>query len=216
MIQGVIFDIDGTLVDSVDLHAEAWQRTLARWGHEHPVASLRSQIGKGGDELLPTYLSEAEIAQDGEAIKAERDALFKAEYLHRVRPFPGVRPLFERLLRQGLLVALGSSGKTEEVAHHRRLTDIDGLRIEQTCSDDAERAKPHPDIFLAALKRLGLPGSATVAIGDTPYDAEAAVKAGITPVGVLCGGFPAADLVRAGCVALYRDPEDLQARFAVR
>ena len=174
---------------------------------------VRSQIGKGGDQLLPVFLSAAEVERDGEAIEAERGTLFKAEYLDQVRPFPGVAGLVRALLDRGVKVALGSSGKQEEVEHHKRLVGIDGMDLVQTTSEDAARSKPHPDIFTAALERLGLPAGDVVAVGDTPYDAEAAVKAGVVPVGVLCGGFAAADLTGAGCVALFRDPADLLARL---
>ena len=213
MAKGVIFDVDGTLVDSVDLHARAWQRTLAKWGHDVPFETVRSQIGKGGDELMPVFLSPEEVERDGKTISKERDALFNAEYLDQVRPFPGVADVVRALLDRGVKVALGSSGKDEEVEHHKRLTGIDGMDVVQTTSEDVEKSKPHPDIFVAALKKLGLPAGDVVAVGDTPYDAEAAVRAGITPVGVLCGGFAAEDLQKAGCVALFRDPADLLGRL---
>lgn len=212
-ITGVIFDVDGTLVDSVDLHARAWQVILERWGHPVSFAAARSQIGKGGDQLLPVFLSPAEIERDGDAIQEQRGTLFKSEYLDQVRPFPQVRALMDAILARGLRVALGSSGSPAEVDHHKRLTGIDALGLVQTTAEDAERSKPHPDIFQAALKKLGLPPNQVVAVGDTPYDAEAALKAGITPVGMLCGGFPADDLTRAGCVALFQDPADLLARL---
>ncbi len=213
-IKGVIFDVDGTLVDSVDLHAASWQETFRRWGHEVSFDTVRSQIGKGGDQLLPYLLSETEAERDGEAMEAARGALFKRESLGKVRPFPGVAELFHALLERGTKLALGSSGKPEEVDHYKRLLGIDGFDLVQTTSSDAERSKPHPDIFQAALDRLGLPGEQVVAVGDTPYDATAARQAGITCVGLLCGGFAEADLRDAGCVAIYDDPADLHARLA--
>ncbi len=210
----IIFDVDGTLVDSVDLHAESWRRVLAEFGHEVPFANVRAQIGKGGDELMKVFLSADEIEAKGEKIEERRGELFKSEYLDQVRPFPGVRELFDHLIARGHRLALGSSGKEDEVAHHRKLCGIDDLDLVQTTSEDAERSKPHPDIFQAALDKLGAEPDGAVAIGDTPYDAIAAVKAGITPVGVLCGGFPADDLRGGGCVALYDGPADLLARYA--
>ncbi len=204
-----IFDVDGTLVDSVDLHALSWQRVLAQWGHQVELADVRNQIGKGGDQLMPVFLSEAEVEHDGEAIEAARSRMFKEEYLHQVQPFPGVADLFRRLIDRGQPIALGSSGKPEELDHYKRLTGIAGLELEQTTSDDAARSKPHPDIFQAALERLRLPGRSVVAVGDSPYDASAALKAGITPVGVLCGGFAPAQLSGAGCVRLFDGPEHM-------
>ena len=210
----IIFDVDGTLVDSVDAHAESWRRVLADYGHDVPFADVRAQIGKGGDELLKAFLSADEYEAKQEGMDERRGKLFKAEFLGGVRPFPGVRDLFEHLLARGHRLALGSSGTEEEVAHHKKLCGIEDLDLVQTTTEDAERSKPHPDIFQAALKKLGAKPGDAVAVGDTPYDASAAVKAGITPVGVLCGGVPAPALRGAGCVALYDGPADLLARYA--
>ncbi|KIU36908.1 HAD family hydrolase [Methylobacterium radiotolerans] len=214
-MRAVIFDIDGTLLDSVDLHARAWVEAFAHFGVTTDFADVRRQIGKGGDELMPVFLSEERIARDGETIEAYRSDLFKRRYLSEVRPFPGVRPLFEHIRAAGLTIALASSGKRSEVEHYTEILEIGDLVDVATSSDDADRSKPHPDIFEAALEKLdGAPRDAIIVIGDTPYDAEAAAKAGLRTVGLLCGGFPEADLRSAGCVAIYRDPEDLLDRFA--
>lgn len=214
-MRAVIFDIDGTLLDSVDLHARAWVEAFAHFGVTTDFADVRRQIGKGGDELMPVFLSEERVARDGETIEAYRSDLFKRRYLSEVRPFPGVRPLFEHIRAAGLTIALASSGKRSEVEHYTEILEIGDLVDVATSSDDADRSKPHPDIFEAALEKLdGAPRDAIIVIGDTPYDAEAAAKAGLRTVGLLCGGFPEADLRSAGCVAIYRDPEDLLGRFA--
>lgn len=214
-MHAVIFDIDGTLLDSVDLHARAWVEAFAHFGVTTDFADVRRQIGKGGDELMPVFLSEERVARDGETIEAYRSDLFKRRYLSEVRPFPGVRPLFEHIRAAGLTIALASSGKRSEVEHYTEILEIGDLVDVATSSDDADRSKPHPDIFEAALEKLdGAPRDAIIVIGDTPYDAEAAAKAGLRTVGLLCGGFPEADLRSAGCVAIYRDPEDLLNRFA--
>lgn len=214
-MRAVIFDIDGTLLDSVDLHARAWVEAFAHFGVTTDFADVRRQIGKGGDELMPVFLSEERVARDGETIEAYRSDLFKRRYLSEVRPFPGVRPLFEHIRAAGLTIALASSGKRSEVEHYTEILQIGDLVDVATSSDDADRSKPHPDIFEAALEKLdGAPRDAIIVIGDTPYDAEAAAKAGLRTVGLLCGGFPEADLRSAGCVAIYRDPEDLLNRFA--
>ncbi|QGY05257.1 HAD family hydrolase [Methylobacterium mesophilicum SR1.6/6] len=209
-MRAAIFDIDGTLLDSVDLHARAWVEAFAHFGVETDQADVRRQIGKGGDELMPVFLPEARVEREGEAIEAYRSDLFKRTYLPEVRPFPGVRPLFERLRAAGLKIALASSGKRQEVEHYTGILKIGDLIDVATSSDDADRSKPHPDIFEAALKKLHQ-GSHDVihAIGDTPYDAEAAGRAGLPTIGFLCGGFPESDLSAAGCVAIYRDPQDL-------
>lgn len=205
----VIFDVDGTLVDTVDYHAEAWRKAFGAFGLEIGFGDIRAQIGKGGDQLLPVFLTEDRLDKDGEAIEAFRSDLFKREYLPRVRGFPGVRELFERLLARGIVLALGSSAKGEELEAYKAAAGIEGLDLIEASSDDAEKSKPHPDIFLVALERIRTTPGRTMVVGDTPYDAEAAAKAGIGAVGVLCGGFDAALLRKAGAVEIYDGPADL-------
>ncbi|WP_207210286.1 HAD family hydrolase [Lichenibacterium ramalinae] len=213
MIEAVIFDVDGTLVDSVDRHAESWERAFARFGKDIPFAKLRSQIGKGGDQLMPVFLDAAELKRFGADIEAARGAIFKAESLHRVKGFPGCTALFEALRARGLRIALASSSKAAELEVYKQAAGVDGLTDVETSSDDADRSKPHPDIFAAALAKLDLPPGRAIVVGDTPYDAEAARKAGIAAIGVLCGGFPAEDMRAAGATRIYRDPEDLLAHI---
>ncbi|MBX6315227.1 MAG: HAD family phosphatase [Isosphaeraceae bacterium] len=214
MVSAVIFDIDGTLVDSVDLHARAWQEAFRCYGREVSFEEVRNQIGKGGDQILPVFLSPEEIARFGEKLKDDRSELFQSQYLSRVTPFPGTRALFERLRADGKRIALASSARQEELEHLKRIAGIEGLVEEQTSADDIERSKPHPDIFAAALERLGHPDPAeVVVVGDTPYDAEAAGKLGLRTIGVTCSGWPEADLRAAGCVAVYDSPADLLAHY---
>jgi HAD superfamily hydrolase (TIGR01549 family) len=213
-IEAVIFDIDGTLVDSVDFHAEAWQRAFARFGKQIPFPDIRQQIGKGGDQLMPVFLTKKELEDVGEELEKYRGDLYKKEYLPRVRAFPGVRALFERIRSDRKRIALASSAPADELEAYKRIADIEDLLEAQTSADDAERSKPHPDIFEAALDSLGeVAKSSVVVIGDTPYDAEAAGKAGLPCVGVRCGGFPEAQLRDAGCVAVFNDPEELLQRY---
>ena len=214
MIKAIIFDVDGTLIDSVDAHAEAWRRAFAATGREIPFGSLRGQIGKGGDQLMPVFLAKDEVETEGEAIDARRAEILKADFLHGIKGFPQVRALFQRLRDDGLTIVLASSAKGEELETYKRKADIVDLVAEETSSDDAERSKPHGDIFQAALDRLsGVDPSEAIVIGDTPYDAEAAGKVGIKTVGVLCGGFPENNLRGAGCIAIYLDPADILARY---
>ncbi|WP_209436984.1 HAD family hydrolase [Methylobacterium variabile] len=210
MIRNLIFDIDGTLLDSVDLHAAAWAEAFRAFGIEVPQAEIRGQIGKGGDQLMPVFVPPERLEREGEAIETFRSELFTREYLPKVRPFPGVRALFERLKAEGHVLALASSGKADEVERYQEIAGIRDLVDVATNSDEAERSKPHPDIFQAALARLGHPSRGqAVVIGDSPYDAEAAGRAGVPVIGVLCGGFPEAQLSEAGCTAIYRDVQDL-------
>lgn len=214
MIRAVIFDIDGTLVDSVDLHAHAWQETFKRFGRDISFAQVRSQIGKGGDQLLPAFFNAAELEQMGETMEEYRSQLFKRHYLARVRSFPQVRPLFERLLKDGKQIVLASSAKRDEVERYKQIAQIADLIEAETSSDDAEKSKPHPDIFIAALSELNsVSPEEAIVVGDTHYDAIAASKAGLETIGLLCGGFPEADLRAAGCVAIFQDPADLLAWY---
>jgi HAD superfamily hydrolase (TIGR01509 family) len=215
MVKAVIFDVDGTLVDSVDLHARAWQDAFAEFGHPVGFDAIRGQIGKGGDQLLPVFLSRTQIDDFGAALEARRGDILHERYLHRITAFTGVRALFQRLIGDGKQVALASSAKGPELDHYKRLAEITDLVAVQTSSDDAERSKPHPDIFQAAMRRLpDMAPDEMLVVGDTPYDAQAASKAGLRTVGMLCGGFPEADLRAAGCIAIYADPADLLARYA--
>ena len=149
--EAIIFDIDGTLVDSVDLHAAAWQEALKHFGHDIALPDIRQQIGKGGDQLLPVFVSQSELDERGRQIEEYRGRLFKQKYLSRVKPFPQVRELFERIRVDGSRIALASSAKGDELATYKRLARIDDLVEAETTSDDVDQSKPHPDIFEAAL-----------------------------------------------------------------
>ena len=214
MIEAVIFDIDGTLVDSVDLHAQAWCVAFKKFGKNVEFDAVRFQIGKGADQLLPVFLSPAELAQFGKALDDYRSNLYKKDYLPKVKPFPKVRELFQRILQDGKRIALASSAKGDELKTYKEIAQIEDLIHAETSSDSAEKSKPHPDIFDAAIEELGdLPRSHAIVVGDTPYDAEAAGKAGLRTIGMLCGGWSEKDLREAGCIAIYRDPADLLANY---
>ena len=209
MLDAVIFDVDGTLVDTVDFHAEAWQRAFAHFGRDIDYAAIRSQIGKGGDQLLPEFLSKDDVDRDGEKIENYRSDLIAREYLPRVKGFPQVRALFDRLIADGKLIALASSCKEPELKVYKKAAGLEGLDLVETTSDDAERSKPHPDIFHAALARLKLPAKTCVVVGDSPFDAQAAGKAELRSTGVLCGGFPEFDLRSSGASQIFEDPADI-------
>ncbi|SFG30235.1 HAD family hydrolase [Methylobacterium gossipiicola] len=214
MVKAVIFDVDGTLIDSVSQHAKAWQDAFRDFGHDFPLEDIRRQIGKGGDHLLPVFLSEAEIEERGEALEAHRAEILKTRYLPTIEGLPGVRDLVRRLRADGRRLALASSAKADELQTYKTIAGIADLIGTETSSDDAEASKPDPDIFEAALERLdGIAPQDAIVIGDTPYDAEAARKAGLRTIGLLSGGWTADELLRAGCIATYRDPADLLAAY---
>lgn len=213
MVEAVIFDVDGTLVDSVDFHAEAWQRTFENFGKTVSFADVRSQIGKGGDQLLPVFLSKQEIEAQGKQLERYRKELFQRDYMGRIEGFPGVRELFLAIRERGKRIALASSAKGDELEAYKKVAGVVGLTEVETSSDDAERSKPHPDIFQAALDKLGVAPKDAIVIGDTPYDAEAARKAGLPCIGLLCGGFPDKDIRGGGATRIYEDPRDLLAHI---
>ena len=213
MPQAAIFDVDGTLVDSVDFHASAWQEALERFGHHVTFEECRSQIGKGGDQLIPVFLSEAEQRDHGKEMEEWRGKLFKSKYLPLVRPFSAVPELLRRVHDAGLKVAVASSAKASELEVYLEIACARELVDVAISSEDVEQSKPEPDIFQAALKKLGISAPDAVAIGDTPYDAEAAGKAGIASIGLLCGGFAESELRKGGCVAVYPGPAALLACF---
>jgi len=214
MIRAAIFDLDGTLVDSNDLHVQAWQETFRHFGKEIPEERIREQIGKGGDQYLPVFLNERELREFGKQADELRGEIFKKKYLAKVRPFPRVRELLERVRSEGKKVALASSGKEDEVAHYQKLAGIEGLVDSQTSADDVAQSKPKADVFIAALRKLGhLAPEEAIAIGDTPYDLEAAKKVNLATIALLCGGFPEDELGDAGAVAIFRDPADLLERY---
>ena len=163
---------------------------------------------------MPVFLSRDEVERRGPEIEKYRGQLFQRDYLAQVRPFPQVRDLFERLRADGWQLALASSAKKEELGAYKKIARIGDLLEKETSSDDAEKSKPHPDIFEAAVERLGNPPvSDCVVVGDSPYDAEAAGKAGLRCVGFLCGGFPQERLRAAGCEVIYRDAAHLLADY---
>lgn len=214
MIHAVLFDVDGTLVDSNDLHATAWCETFLNFGIDIPIEDVRGQIGKGGDNLIPSLLPPELVEKRQEEIETFRSELFKRDYLPRVVPFPGVRALFERIYADGKRIVLASSAKSEEVEFHLGVIGAGDLVAGTTSADDVEHSKPDPDIFAAALRKVApLTTAEVVVVGDSPYDVEAACKLGIRTIGFRSGGFPDDVLLEAGAAELYDGVEDLLSNY---
>jgi len=215
MVQAVIFDVDGTIVDSVDLHARSWQEAFQQFGKDVEFKAVRRQIGKGVDQLMPVFLSRRELDEFGEKLDRYRGEIFKKNYLPQVRGWPAVRELFLRIRQDGKRIALASSAKAEELASYKIIARIEDLIDAETSSNDAERSKPHADIFEAVLEKLpGVEAKDAIVVGDTPHDAEAAARARLKIVGVTCGGWKENELRQAGCIAVYNDPADLLDHYA--
>jgi len=208
MTRGVIFDVDGTLLDSNDAHAHAWVEALGEHGHRVDFDRVRPLIGIGGDKLLPTVAGIEEDSPEGRAVSRRRGEIFRTRYLPDLQAFPRVVELVHRLRHDGLHVAVASSASAEDLA---ALLDKAHVRewIEDTTSkDDAASPKPDPDIVHAALDRLRVPPDEAVMVGDTPYDVEAAAKAGVRAIALRSGGHWS-DEDFTGAAAVYDDPADL-------
>lgn len=210
MAKAILFDVDGTLIDSNDLHAAAWVESFKHYGFDIPFETVRSQIGKGGDNLIPSLIPPEKLDGRQEEMEDYRTELFQRCYLPRVVPFPGVRQLFERLVQDEVKIVLASSAKSTELDYHLGIIGAADLVHATTSADDVESSKPDPDIFQAALGKVSpLTAEDVVVVGDTPWDVKAACKAGLKTIAVRSGGFPDEELLEAGASELYDGPEDL-------
>ena len=213
MVKAILFDVDGTLIDSNDAHAQAWVDAFAEAGHTIPFAVVRGQIGKGGDNLVPALLP-GTSEEATEALGEGYGRAYKERYLGGVRAFPAVCALFGRLRSDGIQVVLASSAEREALKAAIAIIGCGDLLADTISSEDAERSKPDPDIFAAALAKLAPAAPEEVlVVGDTPYDVRAAAKCGLRTVAVTCGGFDPRALEEAGAITLYRDPADLLANY---
>ena len=192
--EAVILDVDGTLVDSNDAHAQAFAEVL-----NVPFGRVRPLIGMGSDKLMPEL-----IGRYDEALAERKKALFKERYLPGLRPFPRVNELLRKLRDRGMRLAVASSAASDEL---EPLLQVAGAQDFIEARSQAEHSKPDPDIVQAAVRTLGLPAGRCVMLGDTPYDAEAAARAGVAFIGLECGGWTAPRLQPA--LAVRRDPAEL-------
>lgn len=211
MLKAVLFDIDGTLVDSNDAHAHAWVEALASENIHVEFAAVRRAIGMGGDKLMPSVAGITEDSPAGQRVAKTRQEIFMKKYLPQLRPFPAARELVEAIKQRGLTAVAASSAKKEELKVLLEIARVADLLDAATSSDDAEESKPDPDIVYAALKRAKAQPGDAVMIGDTPYDVEAARKAGVAVIAFRSGGWGDEDL--RGAREIYEDPADLLARI---
>jgi HAD superfamily hydrolase (TIGR01549 family) len=208
---GAIVDIDGTLVDTSYQHTIAWGRAFADHGVEVAHWRIHRHNGMGGDQLVAAVAGDEVESRLGDALR-ESEARRYAELIDEVRPLPGARDLLIRLLELGYRVVLASSAHREEVERYVELLDAHDLVEAWMTSADVERTKPHPDLITTAAERLG-GADRLVVIGDTAWDVAAANSAGLPSIGVLSGGFGAAELYDAGCSAVYTDAAELAAHL---
>src|SRR5947208_6926049 len=209
-----IFDIDGTLVDSNELHVDSWDRAFRRFGKQFPREKLRAQIGKGSDQYLPEFLRPDEIERFGKELDDYRSDVFRNEYLPKVRPFPKVRELFQRIRDDNKRIVLASSGKKADTKYYIDLLKVDNLIYGHISGDDASSSKPAPDIFAASLKKLGgISPADAVTAGDTRFDIEAARKADLKTIEFLCGVTSGAVFREAGWIATSSDTAGFLAHY---
>jgi HAD superfamily hydrolase (TIGR01509 family) len=209
--KAVLLDVDGTLIDSNDAHAMAWVDALREFDYEVPFDRIRRLIGKGGDELLSETVGLDRHSRQGNELSNRRAELFRTWYLPKIAAFDGTRPLVRALKERNLRVVVATSATREEANALLDIADVRDLVDELRTSEDVEESKPDPDIVFTALSAAGCRASEAVMLGDTPWDVEAASRAGVTTVAVRCGGWDDESL--QGAAAIYDDPRDVLAHL---
>lgn len=204
----MIFDIDGTLVDTNPSHIEAWRRAFARFELQIPPDRIRIEVGKGGDLLVPSILGEELEEKFGDAVrKAQKEEFLKIAERVRFRVFPNVPELFQELRERGIRTALATSSDEKHLQATIKSADLDLTRLadELVTKGDAEASKPAPDLLIVALEKLDLSAARCAMVGDTIYDGQASQAAGIAFIGLLSGCSSEKDLLQAGACGLWRD-----------
>jgi len=214
MYRAVIFDVDGTLVDSNDAHARAWIDAFAESGRRVEFARVRPLIGMGSDKLLHAVAGIDNESEEGRRLARRRREIFERHYVSTIKPTPGAAELIAALRDERMTVVVASSAERDELHDLLRIAGVSKLIEDTTTSDDASRSKPDPDIVRAALARTGCRAQEAVMIGDTPYDIEAAGRSGIGTIALRCGGWWRDDALRKA-IAIYDDPSELLEKYAL-
>jgi HAD superfamily hydrolase (TIGR01509 family) len=201
---GVLFDMDGTLVDTNYLHTLAWSRALGEAGEWAPMNAIHRLVGMGGDNLVPTLLG-----HECPAAERARAAHYR-ELVSEARPFPGAGELVRVAHERGLTTAVATSSPSQELDAMLDLLDLVGVVDATTTADDVESSKPGPEVFLVAMTKASLDPTRTVAVGDSTWDVQAAQAAGIGCIGVESGGFSRHELNEVGALHVYRDVNELR------
>jgi HAD superfamily hydrolase (TIGR01509 family) len=208
----VLFDVDGTLVDTNYLHTVAWAEAFRQAGQAVPMVAIHRAIGMGAGQLIDHLLGADRDRSGDEQLKAAHTALY-GTWMPRLRAFDGSADLLRACAARGSRVVLASSASAQEMTALRAALDADDAVTAATCADDADKAKPAPDIVQAALERAGVEAAQAVLVGDSRWDVEASGRAGIDCIGLLTGGNSATELRDAGAVEVYSDPADLLAHL---
>lgn len=206
-IRAVLLDVDGTLIDSNDAHAQAWVDVGQEFGRAIEFDHVRRLIGMGGDRVLPQLTGLEEESEEGARLLRRRGEIFRDRYLPSLSAFPRTRELLQRMIDDGLKLVVATSASEEDLAALLDQAGIEDLIKRSANADEAESSKPSPDIIEAALAKSGQPAGRAIMIGDTPYDVTAAARAGVRSIGVLCGGWNEQEL--RGATEIYPDPAAL-------
>jgi phosphoglycolate phosphatase-like HAD superfamily hydrolase len=210
-IKAILFDVDGTLVDSNDAHANAWVKAFAEAGIHVEFQKIRCAIGMGGDKLMPAVADIKADSPRGQRISERRSEIFKTEYLPQLRPFRDAGALVSAVQARRLDTVAASSAKRHELEALLKIAGAPSLLGDSASGDDAEQSKPEPDIIHAALEKIDAAAADALMIGDTPYDVEAAARAGVATIAFRCGGW--SDSALQGAAAIYDGPWELLARL---
>ncbi|MCY1075982.1 HAD family hydrolase [Archangium lansingense] len=215
MPKAIVFEVDGTLVDTNVLRARAWQEALARYGRQVRLPRVLAQMARMGDQFLSVFLPEEEYLRYADELASFHRALFHEEYLPRVRAFLGAPELLRHLRAEGWRIALASTADPDELEHYIELLGVEALIDARTTDAEVDRNRLHEEIPAEAVRLLGLDGTDDVlAIAGLPYDVEGAVHLGMRCVGLVCGGFSEEELRSAGALAAFGTPQDLLTRYA--
>ncbi|MBD2460618.1 HAD family hydrolase [Oscillatoria sp. FACHB-1407] len=207
-LQGLLLDVDGTLVLSNDAHAQAWVEAFAKFGYDIDFETVRGMIGMGGDRIMPQLVPGLNDEEGtGKEISAYRKQLVLEKFVPQLAPANGSRELLQKMQESGLKLVVASSASNEELGALLKAAQVDDLIQDATTSSDTEASKPAPDIVEAALNKGNFAPDEVVMLGDTPYDIESAAKAGVPVIAMRCGGFQEEQL--KGAIAIYNDPADL-------
>ncbi|KOU23416.1 HAD family hydrolase [Streptomyces sp. WM6372] len=208
MNRAALFDVDGTLADTNHLHVVCWWEALRQAGHDVSMHAIHRAIGLPGEDLLAHLLGDGRDTGEDDALSTAHDTLY-GTFFDRLPRIEAADELLLTLDRRGWRVVLVTSAGSEELGALRRAVDADDAIDATASSDDVDEGKPAPDPVHHALELVDAPADGAVFVGDTVWDMKAGVRAGVTSVGLLCGGIPRLDLEDAGAKAVYRDPADL-------
>lgn len=212
-VKAVIFDIDGTLVDSNAFHVQAWEEAFLRSGVPVPREKIERQIGKGSDQLIPSLVKDVD-ERGIEKISRVRGEIFRDRYLKDVKAFPHATDLIKLLHSRGKSIVLASSAEANEVKYYAQMLEIKSMLTGIVSKADVIHSKPAGDIFAVALSLVSpIQAEEVLAVGDTPYDVQSALQSDIKTIAVRSGGFSQEILFEAGAYSIYAGVTEIYQSF---